>query len=291
MSIALNTNINAMIGLNQLRLTDIGIKKSMDRLSTGLKVIRPYDDPIAPAISNLMDAQIGGIRTAIGNAEDTKSMVSVADGALNETSNLLLRMRDMAVRASNQATLTSSDIEKINDEIQSLKAEISRKSASISFNSKMLFSGAFSGGRTIQIGPDNATNFVITLTIGPMTLSGLTLATNGMNSVNSLWISNMSTGTTAVSLARAAIDYIDIAINTISNTRAGLGLQERRLDYIIDDLNLQSINASATKSVITDADMAVEMTNLTRLQILQQSSMAVLAQANIASNSFLKMLQ
>jgi len=291
MTTVINTNINAMIGLNQLRLTDSGLKQSLERLSSGLKINRPADDPTGLAIAKVMEAQIGGLRTAVSNAEDTKTLIAVADGSLNETTNILLRMRDLAVRASNQATLTTTDVVKINTEVQSLKAELTRKSTAVTFNSKVLFSGGFSGGRTVQIGPDNSLNFVLTITMGPMTLSGLGLATTAFGTAASLLISNVTTGTTAVTLARLAIDYINSAINVVSNTRASLGIQERRLDYIINDLKVQDINVSAAKSQIMDADMAVEISGLTRLQILQQSGTAMLAQANAQPSSILKLIQ
>jgi flagellin len=291
MTNVVNTNINAMIGLNQLRITGLGMQTTLERLSSGLKINRPSDNPNGLAIAKTTEAQLGGIRTAVTNAEDAKSLIAVADGALNETTNILLRMRDLAVRAANQATLTSGDVQKINSEMQSLKAEITRKATAVTFNSKVLFSGGFSGGQVVQIGPDNSLDFLLTVTIGPMTLSGLALATNGMNSVNSLWISNISTGTTAVSLARAAIDYINTAINNISNTRSALGIQERRLDFVINDLKTMDINISAAKSQIMDADMAAEISEFTRLQILQQTGTAMLAQANAQPQSILQLMK
>lgn len=286
-----NTNISALIGLNNLRLTNLGLKTSLERLSSGLRINKAADDPSGLAIAKGMEAQIGGIRTATHNAEDGINLIHTADGALSETQDILFRMRDLAVRAANEATLTSADMDKLNDEFASLKAEIQRKATAVTFNTKVLFSGGFSGtpgtdiGQLLQVGPDNGTNFRLTIRINQLTLSAL-----GLSNAGGAWANSCAVLLRAGN-AQSAIDVVQSALNIISDLRASLGIQERRLGHIIDDLAAEDINISAAKSRIYDADMAVEIAEFTRLQILQQSGTAILAQANAQPQSVLQLLR
>jgi flagellin len=292
----INTNISALIGLNNLRLTNLGLKQSLERLSSGLRINKGADDPSGLAIAKGMEAQIGGIRTAVMNGEDGISLIHTADGALAETHDILMRMRDLAVRAANEATLTSRDIMRINQELRSLKDELQRKAQAVTFNTKVLFSGGYmsTNAQMLQIGPDNGTNYRLTIEIDVVNNSGLFMisGTRGANFLNagSLMISNHA-GAGALSMAWVAIDYINSAINYVSDIRASLGIQERRLGHIIDDLKAEDINISAAKSRIWDADMATEISEFTRLQILQQSGTAILAQANAQPQSILQLLR
>jgi len=270
----INTNTNAMLSINNLRKTNNELSTRLTRLSSGLRINSGADDPSGLAIAKNMEAQLGGLRTAVQNAEDGISMIRIADGSLNETTSMLLRMRDLAVRASNQATLTTNDISRINSEIQSLKAEITRKSSTVSFNSKVLFSGGISA-QALQVGADNASALRLNITISAMTLSRL-----GLSGVS----------ITSAGDAQDAIDMINSAIDQVSNTRASLGISERRLGTIIDDINTSIINVAAAKSRIWDADMASEITEMSRLQILQQSGVAILGQANALPQSILKLI-
>ncbi len=271
-----NTNISGLIGLNNLRLTNLGLQTSLERLSSGLRINHASDDPSGLAIAKGMEAQIGGIRTAVQNAEDGINLIRTADGSLSETHDILMRMRDLAVRAANEATLTSADLTRLNNEFNSLMAEIDRKSDAVTFNTKVLFDGTFSAGQVLQIGPDNGATFQLTVQINDLDSTGL-----GINTASVGVVAN----------AQSAIDYINSAINQISDVRANLGIQERRLGHIIDDLKAADINISAAKSRIYDADMAVEISEFTRLQILQQSGTAILAQANAQPQSVLQLLK
>jgi len=298
----INTNLNALIGLNNLRMTNLGLSQSLERLSSGLRINKGADDPSGLAIAKGMESQIMGIRTSVLNAEDGISMIHTADGSLAETHDILMRMRDLAVRASNQATLTTSDLSRINNELQSLKAELNRKSQAVTFNTKILFSGGtFSTGQALQIGADNGTNYRLTVQIYAMTLTGLYMRSTGNAGITldwkgygSLMISNMggaAATASAVNMANICIDYLNSAINFVSDQRAMLGIQERRLGGVIDDLKAEDINISAAKSRIWDADMASEITEFTRLQILQQSGTAILAQANAQPQNILQLLK
>jgi len=276
----INTNVSGLIGLNNLRLTNLGLRTSLARLSSGLRINWAADDPSGLAIAKGMEAQIGGIRTAVQNGEDGINLIHTADGALEETQDILMRMRDLAVRAANQATLTTDDLDRLNDEFQTLVSEITRKSLAVTFNTKYLFSGGFdtnyAGTQVLQIGPDNGTNFRISVQI-----SRVDGATLGVTDDNLL----------SVGAAQAAISAVNDAINRVSDVRAYLGIQERRLNHIINDLKAEDINISAAKSRIYDADMAVEISEFTRLQILQQTGTAILAQANAQPQSVLQLLR
>ncbi|MFA6450581.1 MAG: flagellin [bacterium] len=272
----INTNISGLIGLNNLRLTNLGLKTSLERLSSGLRINKGADDPSGLAIAKGMEAQIGGIRTAVQNAEDGINLIHTADGTLSETHDILMRMRDLAVRAANEATLTTADRTRLNNEFASLKTEITRKSSAVTFNTKVLFDGTFST-RSLQIGPDNGVNFRLTTYIKSMAADSIGL------------VAAVALSTTA--LAQAAITLVNSAINQVSDVRSSLGIQERRLNYIISDLKAEDINISAAKSRIYDADMAVEISEFTRLQILQQTGTAILAQANAQPQSVLQLLK
>ncbi len=272
----INTNISSLIGMNNLRLTNLGLQTSLARLSSGLRINWAADDPSGLAIAKGMEAQIGGIRTAVQNAEDGINLIRTADGSLAATHDILLRMRDLAVRAANEATLTTSDLNRLENEFQSLISEIDRKSDAVTFNTKVLFDGSYAGGGLVlQIGADNNSTFQLAISIPDLDTTGL-----GTNAAH-------LSGTTAAS----AIDLVQSAINQLSDVRANLGIQERRLNYIIDDLKAADINISAAKSRIMDADMAVEISEFTRLQILQQSGTAILAQANAQPQSILQLLR
>ncbi len=272
-----NTNISGLIGLNNLRLTNLGLKTSLERLSSGLKINYAADDPSGLAIAKGMEAQIGGIRMAIQNGEDGINLIHTADGALSETQDILLRMRDLAVRSANEATLTTADRNRLNSEFYTLKQELTRKANAVTFNTKRLFSRNSFRSQALQIGPDNGTNYRLTVTIYSCTMSALGLRQISINGV--------------LANAQAAISAVNSAINFTSNLRASLGVQERRVNHIIDDLKAEDVNISAAKSRIYDADMAVEISEFTRLQILQQTGTAILAQANAQPQSVLQLLR
>ena len=269
--------------MNNLRLTNTGLRTSLERLSSGLKINKAADNPSGLAMAVGMQTQINGGRVAIQNAEDGVNLIHTADSSLSETQDILMRMRDLAVRASNEATLTTADLTRMDSEFTSLKAELERKSQGVTYNTKVLFSGGYcaANAQVLQIGADNGTILRLTIQIFNLNLSGLQLSQVG--------------GTPATvadaGSAQAAIDKVQSAINQISDLRANLGIQERRLGHIIDDLSNAEINIAAARSRIMDADMAVEISEFTRLQILQQSGTAILAQANAQPQSILQLFQ
>ena len=280
----INTNVNSLIAQGQMRKLDFSLTSTMRKLSSGLRINSGADDPSGVALANSMTAHVRGVRQAMNNAQDALNLMAFADEALNESLDILQRMNDLAVKASNEAILTSSDIASINSEIQDLKTELTRRAGAVTFNTKILFSGGFSTGQMIQIGADNGAAFQLTLVLNALTLSGLKLMSGAgqgnWRNAGSLNISNWA-NQSALGAAVYAIDVIQSSIGIASNMQESIGVQERKLQYIINDLSAEDINISAAKSRITDADMAAEISEFTRLQVLTQSATAMLAQANL----------
>jgi len=282
---SINTNVNSLMAQGSLKKLDNSLSTTMQRLSTGLRINSAADDPSGIALANSMTAHVRGVHQAINNAQDTLNLLAFADSALNETLDILQRMNDLAVKASNEAILTTADVSSINTEIQSLKTELSRRAGAVTFNSKILFSGGFSGTNAgqAQIGADNVAAMQLTIEIKAQTLSGLGLMEQGglnFNGVGSLYISN-GAGQSALGAAVYAIDAIQSSITLASNMQQAIGILEQKMQFIIDDLSNEELNITAARSRITDADMAAEISEFTRLQVLTQSSTAMLAQANL----------
>lgn len=270
----INTNTDSLLAGAQLRKLENGLSRTLAHLSSGLRITTGADDPSGVALANKFATQVSGTRQAISNAQDALSLMATADSALNETQDILRRMRDLAVKAGNSAVLTTADTARMQSEFASLRTEIGRRAGSISFNGKILLSGAYANQQA-QIGPDNSAGFRLTLNI-----SGVTPAILGINA---------ATISTAAN-ARAAIDLTQSALNIISTMQATIGVQERKLNHIINDLSSAEVNMAAAKSRITDADMAQEVSEFTRLQVLSQAATAMIAQANTTPQSVMKLL-
>lgn len=267
-----NTNVNALVGLSNLYKTNKGISSSLEKLSSGYRINKGADDPSGLAIASKMSAQISGIRVAVQNAEDGANMIQTADGALAETTSMLLRMRDLALRSANEATLTDADKDQLDVEFQALMTEITDKATRVTYNTKEILNGDVSGD-DLQVGPGSADTLAITI-------DTVTAATLGINADDIGAGGSPST----------AIDNLSVALSAVADDRANLGALQNRLGYIVNDLMAADINLSAARSRILDADMAREISEFTRLQILQQSGTAILAQANAQPQSVLQLL-
>lgn len=272
MSTVVNTNISSLRGIANLNHTGRGLQDSLEKLSSGQKINKGADDASGLAIATVMSAQIGGVRQAINNAADSISMIQTADGAMQETTNILLRMRDLAVKSANDATLTTADRTKLDTEYSALVSEISSKLTRVTFNTKQVLNGAINAAQ-IQVGPSAGQAFKVTITA--QTAANLTI--NG-------------TGVDTLANASAAITAVDKAISVVGSMRARVGTVQRRLNHIINDLTAQDVNMSAARSRIMDTDFATEISNFTKLQILQQTGTAVLSQANAAPQSVIQLL-
>jgi flagellin len=276
MGLRIYNNVEAQNAHRQLTNTNMKLSGSMERLSSGLRINRAADDAAGLAVSEEMRTQIRGMKIASRNALDGVSLVQVADGALGGVNDMLQRIRDLAVQAAN-GTLTDLQRGNLDQEVQSITAEMARVASDTEFNGIKILSGSVATAAsavTLQVGA-NASQ-VIAFTIATMTASDL-------------GISGLAVGTAAS--ATAAIASIDAAIRSVNSQRASMGAIQNRLEQTISRLNLTSENLQAAESRIRDADMASEMIDFTRNQILQQSGTAMLSQANQSPQSVLSLLQ
>jgi flagellin len=274
MALVINTNVAALNAQRNLSTSQSALHKSMQRLSSGLRINSAKDDAAGLAISDRMTSQIRGLNQAVRNSNDGISMAQTAEGALQETGNLLQRMRELSVQAAND-TNTDTDRASINAEFQQLSAEIDRIATTTSFNNQTLLSGGFSGNSAavFQVGAN--ANQTISLNIGA--------ATTGALSVGTLTVSTRSH-------ANSSISAIDTAISRVDTLRGNLGAVMNRLESTIANLTNVSENISASRSRIIDADIAQETSSMTKNNILQQAGVSVLAQANQAPQLALSLL-
>ena len=276
MGLRIYNNVEAQNAHRQLQATNGKLSDTMERLSSGLRINRAADDAAGLAVSEEMRTQIRGMKVASRNALDGVSLVQVADGALSGVNDMLQRVRDLAVQAAN-GTLTDLQRGNLDQEVQSIVAEMARVASDTEFNGVKILSGSVATAAsaiTLQVGANGSQ--VIAFTVATMTASDL-------------GISGLSVSTAAS--ATAAIASIDAAIRTVNSQRASMGAIQNRLEQTISRLELTSENLQAAESRIRDADMASEMIDFTRNQILQQSGTAMLAQANQAPQSILQLLQ
>ncbi len=276
-------NISAMNTNRVLGNTDNSMGKTLEKLSSGLRINRAADDAAGLAISEKMRSQIGGMKQAIRNAQDGISFIQTAEGALNETHSLLRRMRDLAVQASN-GIYTDEDKQKLQEEFTQLYEEIDRIATTTEFNTQTLLSGQFASGSDISFQIGANADQTITASIEDMRASGLGLAATLKTAATGIGSGSTNSGIAAV------ISGIDGAINTVSAERSKLGAIQNRLEHTIANLGVTTENLAASESRIRDVDMAEEMTEFTKSQILMQSATAMLAQANMKPQAVLQLL-
>ena len=268
----INHNLNAMNAHRNMAINNTNSAKSMEKLSSGLRINRAGDDAAGLAISEKMRGQIRGLDQAARNSQDGISLIQTAEGALQETHSILQRMRELAVQASNDTNVTA-DRTAITDEVTQLQAEINRIASQTEFNTKKLLDGT-AKGVNFQVGANGNQNIV--LTIKTMNTKALSVDKIGLKSFGS------STG---------AIDTINKAINTVSTERSKLGAYQNRLEHTIANLNTSSENLQAAESRVRDVDMAKEMMAFSKNNILQQAAQAMLAQANQQPQQVLQLLR
>lgn len=325
----INTNVSALNTYRQMGVNNNAGSKAMEKLSSGLRINRAGDDAAGLAISEKMRAQVRGLDQASRNSQDGISMIQTAEGALQETHNILQRMRELATQASND-TNVEVDRKEIQKEINELTSEINRIANTTEFNTQKMLnvSGAAGAGfkASFQVGANNGQS--MSIEIKSMTAESLGVASAASAgeddtvavgaSVTSLrgietedqagsvkyasgtaGVSNGTGGTVdqrALSVASheeaaASIEVINNAIETVSAQRSNLGAYQNRLEHTISNLNNSSENLSAAESRIRDVDMAKEVMEMTRANILGQASQAMLAQANQKPQSVLQLLQ
>jgi flagellin len=287
MGVRINTNIEALNAQRNLSVTALNFAKSVEKLSSGLRINRAGDDAAGLSISEKLRGQVKGLDQAARNAQDGISMIQTAEGALNETHSILQRMRELAVQAAND-TLTNDDRTAIASELTALKGEIDRIATQTQFNTKTLLDGTATS-ISLHIGANSGQviNFNIANAQSTSIGSGTTGSTyNSLSAALTAFSSN-----TAQTVAEAMLINIDVAITDISTSRSSLGAYQNRLEHTIANLQVASENLTASESRIRDVDLAAETVNFTKTQILQQAGTAILAQANQAPQSVLSLLR
>ena len=291
MAISIMTNLPSMAAQRNLNKTQHRLNGNLGRLSSGLRINQSSDDAAGLAISEKLKSQIRSMGQAERNAQDGVSMLQTAEGALNETSSMLTRMRELAIQSGN-GTLGSSERSFLQDEMSELSNEIDRIADVTEFNGAMLIDGSFSGTTNaveFQVGIEAASSNQLSLSIGDMHTSqlGLNAASSGgvaaASDINSIDIST-------VSGAKAALNTIDQAISDVSEQRGDIGATQNRLQVTISNLQSARENLSAANSRIRDVDVAQETAALTRNNILMQAGVSVLSQANQAPSIALSLL-
>ena len=273
MSLRINSNISAMNTHRQLIRTDNMLSKSLEKLSSGLRINRAADDSAGLAISQRMRSQVEGLRMASMNAEQAKNVVQTAEGYLNEIHNMLGRMRELAVQSSSD-TVEDTNRASLHAEFTSLRDEITRISAAAEYNNQSLLDGTFSG--TFQIGANNSANDRIAFTIDAVDATTLLI--------------DASTIATRAG-ANTALDEMTTAIDAVSDIRSDLGTIQNRLGFTVASVDNAAENLASSESTIRDLDISDEITNFTKSQILVQAGMSMLAQANAVPQNVLALFR
>ena len=276
--LSINTNVGALQAARSSYSVNNSMEQSMERLASGKRVNGAADDAAGLAIATRLNAEINGINQGIRNAADAQGLLAVAEGALEQVHALLLRMRELAVQSANE-TNSSADRHHLQIEVDQLEAEIQRVVDDTTWAGITLLAGGFSTGATFQIGPRNTDTISISLSaIEPLS----TVAKGGLS---------LSGDISAQDNAMTYITGIDNAISIISRDRAQYGAAMNRLDHAMANLQNVATNLAVAKGRIMDADFAAESSNLARTQVLQQASMAMLAQANASKQNILTLFQ
>jgi len=266
MAQTINTNVLSLNSQRHLSTSQGDLARSVERLSSGLRVNSARDDAAGLAIAARMEAQARGSDVAIRNANDGISLAQTAEGALNEVGNMLQRMRELAVQSAN-GTNSSTDRANLDAEYQALDTEITRLATTTQFNGLAILD-ADAGAQTFQIGANKGDTLDIT----------------------TVKLTNVGGDIKNVANSEKALDDIDNAIDTVAEDRADYGAASSRFSSAINNLQIMSENTNAARGRIMDADLAVETANMTRASILQQAGTAMVAQANQIPNGVLSLL-
>lgn len=282
LTLIINHNLMAMNAYRNLAANYQMMNRSLERLSSGLRINRAADDPAGLAISEKMRAQIRGLEMAEKNALDGISLLQTAEGGLNESHAILHRIRELAIQSANDTYMTEGDRQAIQEEVNSLLDELDAISERTEFNTQKLLDGSFKD-KKFHIGANTGQN--MTVSIDEMNVDSL-----GLDSLRT-----DATGTSGGILtqedANDAIEILDNAINQVSTQRARIGATQNRLEHTINNLATTRENLTAAESRIRDVDIAKEMMNFTKYQILTQVSLAMLAQAQQMPQMVLQLLR
>jgi flagellin len=283
-NLVVNTNMLAINAHNSAKRVGVDQSMASQRLASGKRINTAADDAAGLAISEKMTAQVRGLNQASRNTQDGISLLQTADGGLSEIGNMAQRIRELTVQAAN-GTNQSSDVDKIQSEVTNLTTEITNMASRVQFNGKNLLQGDLSSsvgsGVTFQIGANSGQ--IVNMTIEDMRTPSLYLGTTLTS------LSAMSTYSS--SQLSALLDDQQSAIEVISTQRAKIGAMQNRLNYTGNSLDISSQNLQAARSRIEDTDMAAEMMNLTKTNVLQQAATSMLTQANQGPQQILQLLR
>jgi len=277
MSLRINQNIDAFNAYRNLSVTQGQMSKSLEKLSSGFRINRAADDAAGLAISEGLRSQVGGLKVAVRNAQDGISVVQTAEGALQEVHSILQRVRDLSVQAGNDSNNAAARTN-IKTEIDALGDELIRIGDATNFNGTKLLDGS-AAALTFQVGAsDVAAESQVVVDLSSADVGAIGTA------VKALDVSSAANALTSITT-------VDTNIQTVSTERAKLGASQNRFEHTINSLNVAVENLSASESRIRDTDMAAEMMQFTRAQILSQAGTAMLAQANQAPQTVLQLLR
>jgi len=267
--------------LNMLRRNQSNMEKSMQRLSSGLRINSAADDPSGLAISEKMRAQIRGLKQAQNNVQDAVSFLQTGEGALQQTTDVLQRMRELVIKAQNTGVLSESEQNAIASELASLRDEVDRISKTTTFNSKNMLDGSLSGENSavFQIGASNSSYDRVSVEINDMSSIGLSKSGE-----------KFSIDISTSEKANETLKNIDYALEKVSLQRSSLGATQNRLEYTMNNLETTEENLTAAESRIRDVDMAEEILNYTKYAMLTKVAMAMIAQAKTHYQSVLSLL-
>ena len=285
----INHNINSLITQNALGSANNGLGKSLEKLSTGLRINRAADDAAGLSVSEQLRTQVRGLNRAKSNAEDGVALLQVAEGAANEISSILQRMRELSVQSAND-TLTSTDRSYLQQEYVALADEIDRISDASQYNTQTLignganaFGTSGSSSSILHIGANDAAGIDnITINIDTLTTGSLGISTGAA--------AGSAVGVSTQAAAMASITALDTAITSVNTMRSDMGAYVNRLEHAMNNISNQEFNTQDAESRIRDVDFATESTSFTRNQILTQSSTSMLAQANAVPQGALALI-
>lgn len=264
MAITVNTNVTSLKAQKNLNTSASGLATSMERLSSGLRINGAKDDAAGLAISNRLNSQVRGLDVGMRNANDAISIAQIAEGAMQEQTNMLQRMRDLTIQSENGSNSTS-DLDAIKSELDALATEITAIANTTAFGNTKLLDGSFATGKTFQVGHQN--NEDIAVSVSKVTASALKVQASDVK------VSTAAQRSTSLT-------NIDAAIKAIDKQRSNLGAIQNRLAYNISNSANTQANVADAKSRIVDVDFAKETSVMTKNQVLQQTGSAMLAQAN-----------
>jgi flagellin len=285
MSLRINTNVSALTAYQNLNKNQNALSSAIEKLSSGLRINKAADDAAGLSISQGLTSQINGLTQAVSNAQDGVNVAQIADGALGTSQAVLQRMRTLVVQAANSGTQGTSSLAAIQQELGSLKTQLDNVSLQTSFGGKNLLDGTYNGA--FQVGANGGQT--VSLNLSASDFDAATLGVDATSVGAGGTINVTAAGFTAGS--GAVLGLIDTAIATVSTARSAVGATQNQLTYTLSNLQTAITNVTASRSNLTDADLATEVSAMTQAQILSQAAVSVLAQANSAPQSVLKLLQ